>query len=206
MALVAWPQEARLVGTTVELWSPGRIVHRLRDGSLAPALDRASPRWRGTASIAPWGVSGAAGQVGAGKVELLMAELADPSNWTHMPWGGGMPRYPTPRHDWVGSVTGTNAGALSIDRTEGETGLAVGQWLDIHLAAGIRTAMVRTLAGTDAKPVVTLLPAFAVPNAVRVDPGEVIRVRKARPGEGGIAIARNTSWGGQVTFQWEEAL
>ena len=207
MALIAWPQEAGIVGVSHELWAPGRIVHRLRDGSIAAALDRASPRWRGTVSIAPRAVWYPEGSVAVGRVETLLAELADPSNWTHMPWGGaGAGQYPTPRHDWVGSVTGTNAGAISIDRTEGATGLAVGQWLDVHLAGGIRTALVRTLAGTDQKPVVTLLPSFSVPNATRIDPGEVIRVRKAEPGEEGITIERSRSWGGRVTFQWEEAL
>lgn len=199
MALVAWPTEARIVEISHEVWSPGRIVHRLRSGDLDTPLVRGQPRLVGTVSL---GLYGRGNYAGAAAVELLLAELADPENFVDMPWGGDRASggYPSPI-GWEGDVTAAASGVYTFARRVGRTEVVEpGDWLSRG-----RVAMVRTVSGTAAAPVLTLIPDIPMSTGDTLFSAPTIRIRKRDPDESGILVPRSaTGFAGGVTFEWEE--
>lgn len=199
---VPWPAQVRITAYSHELWSPGRIVHRLRDGSIDEPLDRASARWRGTVTLGAWGALGSAGTEAISATELLLAQLSDPEAWTSMPWGGASPRYFTVSN-WSGRVTASAAGLHTLARQPADTTETIyaGEWLR---APSGRLVQVRTLAGTAAAPQITTLPVTVPAVGASFGHARFMQVRKRDPDDGGITMERRAGFGGGVTFQWEE--
>ena len=196
MPQVAWPAEARIVGMSQELFSPGRIVHRLRDGSWDTPLLRARPRWNGTVTLGKYAIRKAE----VARVEMLVADLSDPSDWAEMPWGGAPPLHPVPGDTWTASVTAVVGRLVTLARTVGTDEIALGDWVRY----GNRVAIVRSLAGTQLDPQITTRPFIPAVVGGVFRPAHTIRVRMRNPGERGITIGRDTGYGGATTIEWEE--
>lgn len=198
---------ARVTEVTHELWSPGRIVHRLRSGALSPPLDRSDPRWRGTFTLGVHGVRGADGSRRAAVVEAFLAQFGDPRNHVELPWGGSAAgRFPVPA-GWRGVAQGGPVGGvITFTRTSGGA-VSVGDWLRVEdgFPHAHRCVIVVAVAGTDAAPQLSFeppLPRLTVTNVL--NPAATMAVRMRDPGEQGIPVSRSPSWGGAVTVQWEE--
>ena len=207
MALLAFPSMARVTEITHELWSPGRIVHRLRDGGLSPPLDRAEARWRGTFTLGVLGVRGAVGSRDAAELEAFLAQFGDARNHVELPWGGGSDgKFPVPV-GWRGVANGGPVGGVvTFTRSHGGS-VAVGDWLRVEdgFPHAHRCVLVVTKSGADAMPQLSFvppLPRLTVTNVL--NPATTMAVRMRDPGEQGIPVSRSPSWGGAVTVQWEE--
>ena len=201
MPLIAWPQVARITDYSHELWSPGRIVHRARDGSLS-ALDRARERWRGTAEVGVRGLRGESGQTAAARLELFLAELTDLRNYVDMPWGGERPAYPVPgpsASSWSASVTAASAGVFTLNIPPTE--LAVGQWLRHNN----RVNMIATVAGGPMAQISFVSDAFdGLTVGGSLLRALTIRIRRMSPTDAGLPVSRGRGFGGGTVIQWEE--
>ena len=207
MAQVAFPTAAtqRIVHYSPQLWSPGLIVHRLRDGRLSAPLERAPWRWRGTVTFGPAATMGERDDVAA--VELFLAQMADPSNWCWMPWGGDEPFYPTPKDFSPGRVTATLNGVHTLLRHATSTGLLnVGDWLLFRPRFGRSSIVtVASVSGINLlAPQITTVPVVQAKVDDRFYPATHIQVRQRDPDGQGVMMPRTASYGGAVTWQWEE--
>ena len=207
MPQITFPSEARIIETQFEFWSPGRIVHRLRDGQLTTPLNRATPRLRGTTSLGLYGIKYITNSINVSKVELFVSELSIPENYSFIPWGGDAPQFPIPDETFRATVTTVTSGVIVLNRTASTATLSPGQWLQVDPAFNEftgRTLLIRTVSGTPATPIITTIPSLNFTALTPLQPATHIPIRLLNPEDSGISIGRTSSWGGEVTFNWEE--
>ena len=196
----------RITEITHESWSPGKIVHRLRDGSVNE-LVRARTRFRGTFTVGHYSSEGE--RIDLGAVEAFATQMLPTDNWCFLPWGGDEPYYDDASLDGVrfeGTITNMNLSrtVLTLSRTSSNGQIRVGSWLQLRDDFG---HIVTSVSGTDSAPTITMQPGFPV-----IDVGDVVQgmnvmpIRMGDPSEVGISISRRRGFSGGFTMVWEQYL
>ena len=197
---IIFPTGARIINFTWEWWSPGRIVHRLRDGSFDEPLIRAETRLRGTVTFSKWSSLTPASRRISAQVQHFTGLISDPENWVEMPWGVEDRGMVVPGGGYTGRVVSTTNGVHTLTRRRGTTVLTRGDWV----RANHRVVQVATVAGTDAAPQITTYPAITVPDGFDFVSADTIRVQNRDGAETSAQMSHNPSFSMGPVWQWEE--
>ena len=200
MAEISFPSDTRITDITWETWAPGRITHRLRNGTIAPAIDRGVERLRGTLSFGVYASWKSPGREDSQEIQTFLEHISDPDSWAHLPWGGEPLNMPTPQ-DWAGTLRASAGGVHTLGRV-GTSEVAVGDWL-LAPPAG-RAVRVVTVAGTPSNPVITTHPQVAPGIGLVFTRAGTIRVRNLDAREMSTAYTVAASFAEGVTWEWEE--
>ena len=209
MAEISFPAALRIIEVEHELWFPGRITQRVRNGNFVTPLLRGAGRWRGSVRLGQHGSRSERDMYNL--VELFLAEMSVASNWTTLTWAGAPPYKKTPgvdgANDFTAAITAVSGAAGGHIYTVNETlagRIAVGDWLK---APGGRICQARSISGAAGARRLQVLPELIDPvlsTGASFTKADVMKIQFSFEGENTIRSSLNSSYAGPWTLQWEE--